>query len=139
MDSNYKFSENPVQYSLSLGRNIVRDYWDIVPAILGPIAFNDTGNEIFGDPRFLLMIGGPTLSAIYGLRDSVDRLNRNMNACVVSFAGSTAFMNETPVGETIIELSLYALAAVFTYATFYCDRLRIRNQNNQSDLERKIG
>ncbi|KKW24923.1 MAG: hypothetical protein VE99_C0005G0031 [candidate division Kazan bacterium GW2011_GWC1_52_13] len=137
------FRENPVRYPASLAKTIIKEYWDIIPAVLGPIALNDAGNEIFGSLRFPVMIGGPLLSGVVGAMYSDDRKNRNMSACCASLASSLAVMaapysHLSAEDKTAGQAILAAGTAVMAYATYICDVSRIKNLQSSPGLEGKL-
>ncbi len=111
------FSEHPVQYSCSVAKKFVSDYWDLGALVLAGFAFNDKGSEVFGDARVPVMLTC-TLAGFYGAQDT----NRTVRNLYGGFASLTAFWSRGMDAPLRAELANYGLAGLLAVASLYLDR-----------------
>ncbi len=74
-----QFSEHPYKTTGRTAWYLVKNCWDVIPAVAAGLAFDDTGSKIFGEWRASIMVLAPAIS-IAGTFNNYPRFERNMEA-----------------------------------------------------------
>jgi|SRR3989344_4049887 len=112
-----EFTERPLKHSL----DALKDYWDIVPAVVLGLSWGEYGDALFGDYRGLAMIGGPFLGVIPAkIMESSDetkgdRWSRNFATYGASAFISADISDQSPLFLEVSNklLELFVLAGIW--------------------------
>lgn len=124
-----EFSEHPLKYTYSAGKDLVKDYWDLGAMVLAGFAFNDHGSKVFGDARFPVVFASG-IAGLIGARKDPNREFRNLYAGFASLCGFWTRGIDAPLS---LELAHYGAAGLMAAGSLYMDREMRREQTARSE------
>ena len=93
------YTVNNIKQAYSAVRNFVSDYWDVGAMLAAGFAFNDYHNEVLGNFRVPVMLGG--IAGMVRAGRSESRLTRNLFAGFASLSGFWTRGTDAPLSATI--------------------------------------